>query len=165
MLPAVRAAVDAGLLVSDGDGYAFGHALIRQVIYARILPGERRLLHRRLAEALADRPGSDPGLLARHWHLAGCQDRAAPAAVPAARHAVSVSAYPEAAKHYALAMSFAHWLPAAGPDLLEEAAQRPGRAIPSRPPPRPRTRWPGRAAPPSGPGGGSSGSGVPVGNG
>ena len=123
LLAAVRAAVDSGLLVSDGEGYAFGHALIRQVIYTQILPGERRLLHRRLAEALADRPGSDPGLLARHWHLAGSQDRAAAAAVLAARHAVSVRAYPEAAKNYALAIELAHWLPAAGPDLLEEAAR------------------------------------------
>ncbi len=123
MLAAARAAVGSGLLVSDGEGYAFGHALIRQVIYGQILPGERRLLHRRLAEALADRPGSDPGLLARHWHLAGSQDRAAAAAVLAARHAVSVSAYPEAAKNYALALELASWLPAAGPDLLEEAAR------------------------------------------
>jgi DNA-binding CsgD family transcriptional regulator len=123
MLAAARAAVDSGLLVSDGDGYSFGHALIRQVIYAQILPGERRLLHRRLAEALAGRPGSDPGLLARHWHLAGSPDRAAPAAVAAARHAVSVSAYPEATKNYALAIELASWLPAAGPDLKEEAAR------------------------------------------
>ena len=123
LLPAARAAVDSGLLVSDGEGYAFGHALIRQAIYSRILPGERRLLHRRLAQALADLPGSDPGLLARHWHLAGSQDRAAAAAVVAARHAVSVSAYPEAAKNYALAIELASWLPAAGPDLLEEAAR------------------------------------------
>ncbi len=123
LLPAVRAAVDAGLLVSDGDGYAFGHVLIRQVVYAQILPGERRLLHRRLAEALADRLGADPGLLARHWHLAGSQDRAAPAAVAAARHAVSVSAYPEATENYALAIQLASWLPEAGPDVLEEAAR------------------------------------------
>ncbi|HEY6297402.1 MAG TPA: AAA family ATPase, partial [Streptosporangiaceae bacterium] len=123
MLPAVRAAVDAGLLVSDGDGYAFGHALIRQVVYAQILPGERRLLHRRLAGALAGRPGADPGLLARHWHLAGSQDRAAPAAVLAARHAVSVSAYPEAAENYAVAIELASWLPEAGPELPEEAAR------------------------------------------
>jgi DNA-binding NarL/FixJ family response regulator len=123
VLAAVRQAVDAGLLVSDGDGYAFGHALIRQVVYAQILPGERRLLHRRLAGALADRPGSDPGLLARHWQLAGSQDRAAAAAVVAARHAVSVRAYPEAAKNYALAIELASWLPEAGPDLPEEAAR------------------------------------------
>jgi DNA-binding CsgD family transcriptional regulator len=123
MLGAARAAVDSGLLVLDGDGYAFGHALIRQVIYAQILPGERRLLHRRLAEALAEKPGPDPGLLARHWHLAGSSDRAASAAVLAARHAVAVRAYPEAAKNYALAIELANWLPEAGPDLLEEAAR------------------------------------------
>jgi ATP/maltotriose-dependent transcriptional regulator MalT len=123
MLAAARAAVDSGLLVSDGDGYTFGHALIRQVIYAHILPGERRLLHRRLAEALADRPASEPGLLARHWHLAGVPDRAAAAAVAAARHAVSVRAYPEAAKNYALAIELATWLSAAGPELKEEAAR------------------------------------------
>jgi hypothetical protein len=63
MLGAARAAVNSSLLVMDGDGYAFGHTLIRQVIYGQILPGERRLLHRRLAAALAGRPGSDPGLL------------------------------------------------------------------------------------------------------
>lgn len=122
ILAAVRAAVDSGLLVSDGEGYTFGHALIRQVIYAQVLPGERRRLHRRLAEALADRPGADPGLLARYWHLAGCPDRAATAAVLAARYAVSVRAYPEAAKNYGLALELASWLPVTGPDLLEEAA-------------------------------------------
>jgi DNA-binding CsgD family transcriptional regulator len=123
MLGAARAAVDSGLLVIDGDGYAFGHTLIRQVIYGQILPGERRRLHRRLAAALAERPGSDPGLLARHWHLAGSPDHAAAAAVLAARHAVSVRAYPEAAKNYGLAIELANWLPEAGPDLLDEAAR------------------------------------------
>jgi len=123
MLGAIRAAVDSGLLVMDGEGYAFGHTLIRQVIYGQILPGERRRLHRRLAAALAERPGSDPGLLARHWHLSGSEDRAAGAAVLAARHAVAVRAYPEAAKNYGLAIELANWLPEAGPDLLEEAAR------------------------------------------
>jgi ATP/maltotriose-dependent transcriptional regulator MalT len=123
VLAAALAAVDSGLIVSDGDGYTFGHALIRQVIYAQILPGERRGLHRCLAEALADEPGADPGLVARHWHLADCPDLAAAAAVLAARRAVSVRAYPEAAKNYALAIELANWLPSAGPDLLEEAAR------------------------------------------
>jgi hypothetical protein len=113
LLAAVLAGIESGLLASTGDGYSFTHALIRQVIYAQTLPGRRRLLHRRLAEALADRPGSDPGLLARHWQLAGCPDRAAAAALPAARRAVSVRAYPEAKKNYALAIELASWLPEA----------------------------------------------------
>jgi class 3 adenylate cyclase len=123
LLAAVRAGVESGLMTSAGDGYSFRHALIRQAIYTRTLPGERSLLHRRLAEALAGRPGSDPGLLARHWQRAGCRDRAATAAVLAARQAVSVGAYPEAAKNYGLAIDLMNWLPEAGPDLLEEAAR------------------------------------------
>jgi class 3 adenylate cyclase len=123
LLAAARAGVDSGLLVPNGEGYSFTHALIRQVIYAQILPGERRRLHRRLAEVLAGLPGSDPGSLARHWHLAGAEDRAAAAAVLAARRAVSVRAYPEAEKNYALAIELADWLPEARPDLLEEAAR------------------------------------------
>jgi len=123
LLAAVRAGVESGLLTAAGDGYSFPHALIREVIYTQTLPSQRRVLHRRLAEVLADRPDSDPGLLSRHWHRAGCPDRAAAAAVLAARHAVSVRAYPEAAKHYGLAIELMSSLPEAGPDLLEEAAQ------------------------------------------
>jgi class 3 adenylate cyclase/tetratricopeptide (TPR) repeat protein len=123
LFAAARAGVDSGLLAVTGDGYAFTHVLIRQVIYAQILPSKRCLLHRRLAEALAGQPATDPGLLARHWQRAGCPDRAAAAAVLAARHAVSVRAYPEAAKNYAMAIELMNWLPEAGPDLLEEAAR------------------------------------------
>ncbi len=92
LLPAIRAAVGTGLLVPAADGYEFGHTLIRLIIYRRILPGDRRRLHRRLAAALAGRPDADPGLLAQHWHLAGDQERAAPWALQAARHAVSMRA-------------------------------------------------------------------------
>ena len=123
LLPAVQAAVESGLLAPAGDGYSFTHVLIREAIYTQMLPSRRALLHRRLAEVLADWPGSDPGLLSRHWHRAGCPDRAADAAVRAARHAVSVRAYPEAAMHYGLAVELMRYLPDAGPDLLEEAAR------------------------------------------
>jgi DNA-binding CsgD family transcriptional regulator len=123
LLACAREAVAAGLLTTACDAYAFPHSLIRQVLYAQLLPGERRRLHRRLAEELAADPDSDPGRLARHWHLAGCQDRAAAAAVTAARQAVSARAYPEAYRNYDLAIQLARWLPEAGPGLLEEAAQ------------------------------------------
>lgn len=93
------------------------------MLYAHLLPGERRHLHRRLAEALAARADSETGLLAQHWHLAGCPDQAAPAAVAAARHAVSARAYPEAVRYYALGIELAAWLPESGPALLEEAAR------------------------------------------
>ena len=123
LLAAARAGVESGLLAAADDRYSFTHALIRQVIYAQLLPSKRSVLHRRLAEALAGRLGSDPGLLARHWQLAGCSDQAAAAALVAARHAVSVRAYPEAKKNYALAIDVAGGHPEGGPDLLEEAAR------------------------------------------
>jgi DNA-binding CsgD family transcriptional regulator/tetratricopeptide (TPR) repeat protein len=126
LFAAVRKAVSCGLLASSGDGYAFTHALIRHVIYTQIQPGERRRLHRRLAEALAARPNPDPGLLAEHWRRAGSPDRAAPAAIQAARRAVSVGAYPEASRNYRLALELAGWRPENGPDLLEEAARAAG---------------------------------------
>jgi DNA-binding CsgD family transcriptional regulator/tetratricopeptide (TPR) repeat protein len=123
LLTAARRAVASGLLVAAGDGYAFRHQLIRQAVYRHLLPGERRYLHRRLAETLAARPGSDPGRLAQHWHLAGCPDLAAPAAMAAARAAVLARAYPEALRCYAMALELEVWLAEAGPGLLEEAAQ------------------------------------------
>jgi DNA-binding CsgD family transcriptional regulator len=123
LLAAAREAVTSGLLAPAGDGYAFTHGLIRQVLYDHLLPGERRRLHRSLAEALAARAGAVPGSLAQHWHLAGCPDRAAPAALAAARHAVAARAYPEAARDYALAIELAAWLPEPGPGLFEEAAR------------------------------------------
>ena len=123
LLTAVRQAVGSGLLVPTGNGYAFSHELIRQTLYDHLLPGERQLLHRSLATALATRPGVSAGSLAQHWHRAGCPDRAAPAAVAAARQAVSAHAYPEATHDYALAIELGDWLPGLGPDLYEEAAQ------------------------------------------
>ena len=68
---AVREAVAHQLLVPDGDrGYAFRHALLREAIYADLLPGERTRLHGRLAELLADerRLAEVPGTAAELAH-------------------------------------------------------------------------------------------------
>ena len=115
LLAAAREAVSARLLVATDDGYAFSHGLIRQVLYAQLMPGERRRLHRRLAGAIAARGEPDPAHLARHWHLAGSQERAAPAALLAARQAIAARAYPEADRFYTLALELARWLPEPGP--------------------------------------------------
>ena len=59
---AVREAVAHQLLVPDGErGYAFRHALLREAIYADLLPGERTRLHGRLAELLRRRAGNRGG--------------------------------------------------------------------------------------------------------
>jgi DNA-binding CsgD family transcriptional regulator len=123
LLTAARVAVSRRLLVAVGDGYAFAHDLIREVFYGQLLPGERRRLHRRVAEALAARAEPDHALLATHWQLAEDRERAAPAALHAARRAMSARAYPEADRFYTLAVDQARWLPEAGPALLEEAAR------------------------------------------
>ena len=123
LLAAAREAVSRRLLVTTADGYAFGHDLIRQVFYHQLLPGERRRLHRRVAEALAGQAAPDPAVLSLHWQLADRPDRAAPAALLAARQAVAARAYPEADRFYALAVEQARWLPEEGTGLLEEAAQ------------------------------------------
>jgi DNA-binding CsgD family transcriptional regulator len=72
---ALRPAVAANVLVVQGDGYAFRHALIREAVYDDLLPGERTRQHTRFARALQ----SDPGLVApgramieeaHHWYHA-----------------------------------------------------------------------------------------------
>ncbi|MCL2730416.1 MAG: AAA family ATPase [Actinomycetia bacterium] len=123
LLAALRQAVTLRLLTATGDGYALPHGLIRQILYADLLPGERRRLHRRYAEALAERKGSDPACVARQWYLADCPDRAAEAALTAARLAVAARAHPEADHLYALVVELAPWLPERGPAVWEEAAR------------------------------------------
>jgi predicted ATPase len=68
---AVRESVASQLLIPHGDaGYAFRHALIREAIYADLLPGERTRMHARLAELLADeaRLAAAPGTAAELAH-------------------------------------------------------------------------------------------------
>ncbi|WP_164903885.1 ATP-binding protein [Nonomuraea polychroma] len=75
---ALRPIVHARLLLVDGDGYTFRHALIRDAVYDDLLPGERRRLHARCA-------GAWPELAADHWYLAGDRRRAFDAAWRAGR--------------------------------------------------------------------------------
>ncbi|MEU8124076.1 AAA family ATPase [Spirillospora sp. NPDC049024] len=95
---ALRPAVDHGLLVVDGDGYAFRHALIREAVHEDMLPGERSALHRRFAEAierspeLSDAPAS---ALAVHWQGCGDHARALAAAWRAAGERKAATAHAE----------------------------------------------------------------------
>ncbi|WP_165965483.1 ATP-binding protein [Actinomadura bangladeshensis] len=95
---ALRDAVDHGLLVADGDGYAFRHALIRDAVHEDLLPGERAALHRRYAEAiehsphLSDAPAS---ALAVHWQGCGDHAQALAAAWRAAGERRAATAYAE----------------------------------------------------------------------
>ena len=144
LLAAAREAVGTGLLAATADGYAFTHTLIRQVIYAELLPGERRRLHRRLAEAAGRAPAGRQ--IRPCWPSTGiwpgCPDRAAAAAVLAARQAVSARAYPEAEQCYGLAIELARWLPERVLTCWRRRpGRRAGRATPIGPRPGSRMRW------------------------
>lgn len=104
--PLLQGAIDRHLLVrTEDDGYSFRHALVRETIYGRILPGERRTLHRAFAQALelnGGAPGASPhsGRLARHWQEAGEHRRALAHALAAATDAERSYASSEALQHY-----------------------------------------------------------------
>jgi DNA-binding CsgD family transcriptional regulator/tetratricopeptide (TPR) repeat protein len=120
LLEALRAAVDGQALVAAGDGYAFRHALIREVVYADLLPGERIRLHRRYAEALKARPelvGPErvAAAEAHHWGLAEQPVKALPALVRAAAGAAAMAAWTE--RHELLTRALELWPKVADPDL------------------------------------------------
>jgi DNA-binding CsgD family transcriptional regulator/tetratricopeptide (TPR) repeat protein len=118
LLAGLRAAVGRRLLVvlPDADDYEVRHALLRQVVMADLLPGERARLHARFAEALAERPelaAASPAVaaaeLAAHWDAAGDPARALPARVAAGLAAADAHAFAEAAGHYQRALEL--WAP------------------------------------------------------
>jgi DNA-binding CsgD family transcriptional regulator/tetratricopeptide (TPR) repeat protein len=110
---AVGAAVANQLLVTtpDLDGYEVRHALLREVVDADLLPGDRARLHAGLAQALTDRPELADAAsavaaaeLAAHWDAAGEPTRALPGWVQAGLAADRAHAFPEAHRHYERAL-------------------------------------------------------------
>lgn len=100
---ALREMVDRHMLIADDDGYAFRHALLREVVYRSLLPGERRVLHEAYARALMRRldaaeatEAGAAGELAHHWRAAGDVDASLAASWRAARAAMTSCAYAEA---------------------------------------------------------------------
>jgi DNA-binding CsgD family transcriptional regulator/tetratricopeptide (TPR) repeat protein len=102
----VRDLIHHGQLVTAGqDGYAFRHALIREAIYADLLPGERRNAHAQVARLLADRAaGTSPAELAHHWDAAGAVAEALVTSVRAGESASAAFAPTEAHAHYERAL-------------------------------------------------------------
>jgi DNA-binding CsgD family transcriptional regulator/tetratricopeptide (TPR) repeat protein len=139
LLAALREAVGSQLLVTTpaGDGYDVRHALLREVIDADLLPGERIRLHAGLAQALTEQPrlaGVSPAVaaaeVAAHWDAAHEPDRALPARVAAGLAAERTHAFAEADSHYQRALELWEWMPNPGRpagldrvDLLARAAE------------------------------------------
>jgi predicted ATPase len=138
LLAALREAVDSQLLVTTpgGDGYDVRHALLREVINADLLPGERAQQHAGLAQALTEQPGLADGSpavaaaeVAAHWDAADEPYRALPARVEAGLAAERARGFPEARHHYERALELWEWVPNRGRpagldrvDLLSRAA-------------------------------------------
>src|SRR5262245_11659514 len=109
LLAGIRRAVDAQVLVPDGDGYALRHPLVRDAVRDGLLPVERARLHRAVAEALdADRglvpPDRYATEIAFHWQEAGEAARALPALLRAAEEAGRLAARAERAQLLARAL-------------------------------------------------------------
>jgi DNA-binding CsgD family transcriptional regulator/tetratricopeptide (TPR) repeat protein len=110
---ALRQAVAHQLLVThpDQDGYEFRHALLQEVVYSGLLPGERARLHAQVAATIAAHPGWAGGSAATvaaelvdHWERAGNLERALPATIDAAAEAEGAYAFAEALRHYQRAL-------------------------------------------------------------
>ena len=123
----LREAVDAGLLTTDGETYAFRHALFSEAIYGELLPGERVQLHARFAELLSQSPEplGGPAELAHHRLASHDLAGALEASIEAAAAAESMAAPGEALRHLEQAVSLLDRL-GVGADrlgLLQRAAE------------------------------------------
>jgi len=79
-----------------GSSYIFKHALLQDAAYNSLLNSARRLLHEKLAAALAEQRAPDPLQLARHYAGAGAFEAAARLYLKAGQHSLHASALPEA---------------------------------------------------------------------
>ena len=113
---AVREAAGHQLLAFDEpDGYRFRHALLREAVYADLMPGERTRLHARIASLLAGVPGA-AAELAHHSMASHDIPGAFAASVQAGIEADRLGAPAEAHRHYDLALEL--WLRVEGADRI-----------------------------------------------
>jgi hypothetical protein len=95
--------------------YDFCHDLLRDTAYAGVSPARRRLLHRRVAQALQALHGGDPAAaaaIAYHYERADRPARALPHHVRAAEAASQVFANQKAVRHYRRAAALLRHVPA-----------------------------------------------------
>jgi predicted ATPase/DNA-binding SARP family transcriptional activator len=93
--------------------YDFTHPQLRSVVYDDIHLARRRLLHRRVADALAGAVRGAPAAerhsqIGYHYQMAGQEERAAEAFRQAGEYARSVYAHREALAHFETALALGH---------------------------------------------------------
>ncbi|MFG2818115.1 AAA family ATPase [Kitasatospora sp. NPDC048365] len=102
LIEALRTAVGANILRpdTDGEGYRFRHALVREAVSDDLLPGERYRINRSFATAVEREPAllcgeGRPARLANYWYHAHHPAKALPSALDAARAARRRNAFAE----------------------------------------------------------------------
>jgi transcriptional regulator with XRE-family HTH domain/tetratricopeptide (TPR) repeat protein len=104
MLSAVEAALAARLLAEDDPaGYRFPHDLIRETVEHGLSAARRRVLHRRIGQALEGEPGAAAESLAFHFARSGEDGKAITYLELAGDQAQQRVAYAAAAEFYAQA--------------------------------------------------------------
>jgi len=95
--------------------YVFRHALTQEVAYQMLLAPSRRLLHRKVGEAMesifSERPDRFRALLAYHFFKGEAWEKAFEYSVGEADAAAQIYAYPEARQHYHRALDSLKHLP------------------------------------------------------
>lgn len=113
-LDALEELVRRGLLREQADGgWDFTHGRLREAAYEAASLARRRILHRRVADALRARPGRDADLdglvqIARHERDAGREAEAADAYREAGIRARRLFAHPEATDAFEAALALGH---------------------------------------------------------
>ncbi|HEX6579096.1 MAG TPA: AAA family ATPase [Jiangellaceae bacterium] len=113
---ALREAVSANIVRVDGEGYAFRHALLREVLHDDLLPGAHARLHTRYAEVLEAHPeavstGSAAAEIAHHWYAAHDMTRAFDASLQAADEAQRSYAHAEVQRMLERALALWNQMP------------------------------------------------------
>ncbi len=124
VLRILRKARNAQLVVEDssGEGFAFRHALTREVVYDEILRAEARIVHARIAARMIER-GDDPVPIAYHAWRSGDRELSQRWNTRCGDNAANLYAHVDAIRHYERAFS-----DAASVAIRNELAERVARA-------------------------------------
>lgn len=118
LVAGARAATEVHLVIEEGDGLVFRHALTREAILGDLMARERRALHREVGEAIEALCGSQPevaGTIGEHLGAAGLEQRAVPYLIRAGDRALRLHAPDEAARSFEQA---AEWAPGGSRDRM-----------------------------------------------
>ena len=105
-----RALVTESAAEHGAPAYDFVHEKVRSVVYEETSLARRRILHKRVAEALTAGPSGagEPALVAHHLRLAGLEPEAAEQFRLAGERAASFYANDEAREHFSTALALHH---------------------------------------------------------